>query len=67
MHFQDEDISGCRLKRKLDGKREINYTIPANVVVHAGRSVKVSLPMGILNGYERNFNNATTCRLLIRL
>jgi hypothetical protein len=29
------------LKRKLDGKREINYTIPGNVIVHAGRAVKV--------------------------
>uniref|UniRef100_A0A183BXX5 LTD domain-containing protein n=1 Tax=Globodera pallida TaxID=36090 RepID=A0A183BXX5_GLOPA len=37
----DEDISGCRLRRRLDGKREISYNIPPNVVLRAGRSVKI--------------------------
>uniref|UniRef100_A0A914N882 Intermediate filament protein n=1 Tax=Meloidogyne incognita TaxID=6306 RepID=A0A914N882_MELIC len=38
---KDEDISGCRLKRRMDDKREINYTIPANIIIPAGRNVKI--------------------------
>ncbi|KAL3083395.1 hypothetical protein niasHS_011197 [Heterodera schachtii] len=38
---KDEDISGCRLRRRLDGKREISYSIPPNMVLRAGRSVKI--------------------------
>uniref|UniRef100_A0A915LZ64 Intermediate filament protein n=1 Tax=Meloidogyne javanica TaxID=6303 RepID=A0A915LZ64_MELJA len=38
---KDEDISGCRLKRRMDDKREINYTIPVNIIIPAGRNVKI--------------------------
>ncbi|KAI1727251.1 intermediate filament protein [Ditylenchus destructor] len=38
---KDEDISGCRIKRRLDSKKEITYTIPHNVVVRAGRTIKI--------------------------
>uniref|UniRef100_A0A915E2N4 IF rod domain-containing protein n=1 Tax=Ditylenchus dipsaci TaxID=166011 RepID=A0A915E2N4_9BILA len=38
---KDEDISGCKIKRKLDSKKEISYTIPHNVVLGAGRSIKI--------------------------
>ncbi|KAI6197480.1 hypothetical protein M3Y94_01229200 [Aphelenchoides besseyi] len=38
---KDEDISGCRITRKLDNRRTITYTIPHNVVLQAGRSIKI--------------------------
>jgi len=38
---KDEDISGCQIKRKLDGEREIVYTIPENTVVPAGGILKI--------------------------
>lgn len=41
--IQDEDISGCKIKRRLDSKKEITYTLPHNVVVRAGRTIKVIL------------------------
>jgi len=38
---KDENIGEWKLKRKLDGKREITYTFPHNVVVKPGRTVKI--------------------------
>ncbi|KAH7723144.1 intermediate filament protein [Aphelenchoides avenae] len=38
---KDEDLSGGKIKRKLDNRREIVYTIPHGVVLRAGRSLKV--------------------------
>uniref|UniRef100_A0A1I8ARJ9 Transcriptional regulator n=1 Tax=Steinernema glaseri TaxID=37863 RepID=A0A1I8ARJ9_9BILA len=29
--LQDENVGECKVKRKLDNRREIVYTIPANV------------------------------------
>ncbi|KAI6216463.1 hypothetical protein M3Y99_01821500 [Aphelenchoides fujianensis] len=39
---KDEDISGCRITRKLDNRRTITYTIPHNIVLRAGQSIKAS-------------------------
>lgn len=38
---KDEDIGSSKIKRKLDNRREIIYTIPAGVVLKAGQSIKV--------------------------
>uniref|UniRef100_A0A914Y582 LTD domain-containing protein n=1 Tax=Panagrolaimus superbus TaxID=310955 RepID=A0A914Y582_9BILA len=38
---KDEDISGCKIKRKLDSRQEISYTLPAGITLKAGRSTKV--------------------------
>jgi intermediate filament protein if len=38
---KDEDISGCKIKRKLDNRGELTYTIPAGVTLKAGRSTKI--------------------------
>lgn len=38
---KDEDVSGCRIKRKIDGKRELSYAIPQNVIIRAGRTTKI--------------------------
>ncbi len=37
---QEEDVSGGKIKRKIDGKQEINYTIPQNTIIGPGRSLK---------------------------
>ncbi|KAF8362398.1 ifb-1, partial [Pristionchus pacificus] len=38
---KDENVGEHKLKRKLDNRREIVYTIPAGIVLKAGRSMKV--------------------------
>jgi intermediate filament protein if len=38
---KDEDVGSWRLKRKIDGRREIVYTLPPNITVRPGRSVKI--------------------------
>lgn len=40
--FKDEDISGCKIKRKIeDIKKEINYVFPQNTILKAGRTIKI--------------------------
>jgi intermediate filament protein if len=38
---KDENIGEWKVKRKLDGRREIVYTIPANLTLKAGKSTKI--------------------------
>uniref|UniRef100_A0A1I7XF24 Intermediate filament protein A n=1 Tax=Heterorhabditis bacteriophora TaxID=37862 RepID=A0A1I7XF24_HETBA len=38
---KDEIISEWKLKRRIDGKREIVYTLPTGFVLRAGKSVKI--------------------------
>lgn len=38
---KEEPIGEWRLKRKIDGKREILYTFPRGFVLKPGKSVKV--------------------------
>uniref|UniRef100_A0A1I7SW94 Intermediate filament tail domain protein n=1 Tax=Bursaphelenchus xylophilus TaxID=6326 RepID=A0A1I7SW94_BURXY len=38
---KDEDISGCKVIRKLDNRQTITYTIPPNVILKAGRTTKI--------------------------
>jgi intermediate filament protein if len=38
---KDEDISGCKIKRKLDGRRELVYTIPQGVILRSKQHLKV--------------------------
>ncbi|CAJ0563957.1 unnamed protein product, partial [Mesorhabditis spiculigera] len=38
---KDEAIGEWKLKRKIDGKREIVYTLPVNFVLRAGKTVKI--------------------------
>jgi len=38
---KDENIGDWKLKRKIDGKREIVYTFPANIVIKPGKVTKV--------------------------
>ena len=38
---QEENVGEWKIRRKLDGRREITYTFPPNTVVKAGKSVKV--------------------------
>lgn len=38
---QDENVGEHKIRRKLDGRREIVYTIPANVTLKAGKTLKV--------------------------
>lgn len=38
---KDEDISGCKIKRRLDGRREISYTIPNGIVLKPDNSIKI--------------------------
>ncbi|KAK5982131.1 Intermediate filament tail domain protein, partial [Trichostrongylus colubriformis] len=38
---REEPIGGWKLKRKIDGKREIVYTFPADFVLKGGKSVKI--------------------------
>uniref|UniRef100_A0A0M3JGZ2 LTD domain-containing protein n=1 Tax=Anisakis simplex TaxID=6269 RepID=A0A0M3JGZ2_ANISI len=40
---RDENLGEHKLKRKIDNRREIVYVIPANVVLKAGRTMKVGL------------------------
>lgn len=39
---KEEPVGEWKLKRKIDGKREIVYTIPKDFVLHGGKSVKVN-------------------------
>ncbi|TMS33154.1 hypothetical protein L596_000926 [Steinernema carpocapsae] len=38
---KDENVGECQVRRKLDNRREIVYTIPANVTLRAGHSLKI--------------------------
>ncbi|CAJ0963669.1 unnamed protein product, partial [Mesorhabditis belari] len=38
---KDENLGEHKLKRKLDNRREITYSIPANTVLKAGRTMKI--------------------------
>ncbi|CAJ0938057.1 unnamed protein product, partial [Mesorhabditis belari] len=38
---KDEGIGEWKLKRKIDGKKEIVYTLPVNFVLRAGKQVKI--------------------------
>jgi len=38
---KDENVFEWKLKRKIDGKREIVYTLPPNFVLKAGQSTKI--------------------------
>ncbi|ETN82639.1 intermediate filament tail domain protein [Necator americanus] len=38
---KDESIGEWKLKRRIDGKREIVYTLPKDFVLRAGKSVKI--------------------------
>ncbi|KAK6060249.1 intermediate filament tail domain protein [Cooperia oncophora] len=38
---KDESIGEWKLKRRIDGKREIVYTLPKDYVLRAGKSVKI--------------------------
>ncbi len=38
---KEEPLSEWKLKRKIDGKREIVYTLPKDYVLKPGKSVKV--------------------------
>lgn len=38
---KDENVGEWKIKRKLDGRREIVYTIPANITIKAGGSTKI--------------------------
>ncbi|GMT33097.1 hypothetical protein PFISCL1PPCAC_24394, partial [Pristionchus fissidentatus] len=38
---KDENIAEWKLKRKIDGKKEIVYTLPANFVLRAGKQLKI--------------------------
>lgn len=38
---KEEPIGGWKLKRKIDGKRELIYTFPAEFILRPGKSVKV--------------------------
>lgn len=39
---KEEPIGEWRLKRKIDGKREIVYTFPRDFILKPGKSVKVT-------------------------
>lgn len=39
---KEEAIGEWKLKRKIDGKREIIYTFPRDFILKPGKSVKVS-------------------------
>uniref|UniRef100_A0A914Y775 LTD domain-containing protein n=1 Tax=Panagrolaimus superbus TaxID=310955 RepID=A0A914Y775_9BILA len=39
---KEEDISGCKLKQKVEGRGDIVYTIPSGVVLKPKHAVKVS-------------------------
>ncbi len=41
IHTQEENIGEWKLKRKIDGHKEIVYTFPANTIIKAGKSCKV--------------------------
>jgi len=38
---KDENIGEWKLKRKIDGKKEVVYTFPANIVIKPGKTTKV--------------------------
>jgi len=38
---KEENISDWKLRRKLDGRREIVYTFPPNTIIKAGRGCKI--------------------------
>ena len=38
---KDEAIGEWKLKRRIDGKREIVYTLPRDFVLRAGKTLKV--------------------------
>lgn len=53
---KDENIGEHKLKRKLDGnRREIIYSIPANIVLKAGKTIKVSSFWSNLERYLKSF------------
>lgn len=39
---KEENIGEWKLKRKIDGKKEIVYTLPRDFVLRPGKSVRVS-------------------------
>lgn len=45
---KEEPIGEWRLKRKIDGKREIVYTFPRDFILKPGKSVKVINPFSLL-------------------
>lgn len=38
---KEENIGGWKLKRKIDGKREIVYTLPPDFILRPGKTLKV--------------------------
>jgi len=38
---KDENVGECKIKRKLDSRREITYTVPSNITIKAGRTLKI--------------------------
>ncbi|TMS35082.1 hypothetical protein L596_002552 [Steinernema carpocapsae] len=38
---KDENVGGCKVKRKLDNRRELVYTIPEGIVLPAGQTMKI--------------------------
>ena len=41
LQIQEEPMAEWKLKRKLDGKREIVYTMPKDFILKQGKTVKV--------------------------
>lgn len=38
---KEEDISECKLKRKLDNRPDIVYTFPSNIILKPGQTIKI--------------------------
>ena len=58
---KDEDVSSCKIKRKLDGKREVIYVIPHNIIIKAGGTIKIyARDQGIYSPPDSLVNEAET-------
>lgn len=71
---KDESLDEFKLKRKIDGKREVVYTFPPKFVLKAGRSVKVwargqggvhNPPEQIVFDYEDNWGTGQNVQTIL--
>ncbi|CAI5450547.1 unnamed protein product [Caenorhabditis angaria] len=70
---KDESVSEWKLKRRIDGKREIVYTLPKDFVLRAGKTLKIfarnqgvnSPPDQLVHDSEESFGSGSNVQTIL--
>lgn len=71
---KEENIGDWRLRRKIDGRKEVVYTFPSNIVIKAGKTTKVwardqggynSPPYDLVFDAESNWGTGNTVQTVL--